>query len=169
MHRTRFLREVLSLLLFFAPVVAQTDANKAQVNGTVTDPNGAVVPVATFAAGGTTRDPFANANPLSMGADFKNPRALQMGFGAESEIMKGFTVGAQLHYVNTVNLLRNRNYNLPIPTLRPTDLSQRPFFGVRPFPTVDQFTVRGSSSRDMYRAATISAQYRNKKVQSQSF
>ncbi len=124
---------------------------------------------ATFAAGGTTRDPFANANVLAMGADFKNPRAFQMGLGAESEIMKGFTVGAQLHYVNTANLLRNRNFNLPIPTLRPTDQSQRPFFGVRPFPTVNQFTVRESSSRGMYRAATISAQYRNKRVQFQSF
>lgn len=40
----RFLRATLSLLLVLAPLVAQTDANKAQVNGTVTDPNGAVVP-----------------------------------------------------------------------------------------------------------------------------
>jgi hypothetical protein len=56
----------------------------------------------------------------------------QMGLGAESELFRGFTTGVQMHDVNTANLLRNRNYNLPIPVVRPTDLSQRPFFGTRP-------------------------------------
>ncbi|MFN7646412.1 MAG: carboxypeptidase regulatory-like domain-containing protein [Acidobacteriota bacterium] len=124
---------------------------------------------ATFAAGGTARDPFANANVLGMGADFKNPRAFQMGLGAESELFRGFTTGVQMHYVNTANLLRNRNYNLPIPVVRPTDLSQRPFFGTRPIAGINQFTIRESSSRGMYRAATFSAQYRRNKFQFQSF
>ncbi len=124
---------------------------------------------ATFAAGGTARDPFANANVLAMAADFENPRAFQMGLGAESELFKGFTTGAQLHYVNTAHLMRNRNYNLPIPIVRATDLSQRPFFGVRPIAGINQFTVRESSSRGMYRAATFSAQYRRNKFQFQSF
>jgi hypothetical protein len=124
---------------------------------------------ATFAAGGTARDPFANANLLTLASDFRNPRAFQAGLGFESEVRKGFTVGTQLHYVNTAYLLRNRNYNLPIPTLRPTDLSQRPFFGTRPAPTINQFTVRESSARGMYRAATFSAQYRQKRYQFQAF
>jgi hypothetical protein len=124
---------------------------------------------ATFAAGGTARDPFANANVLAMAADFENPRAFQMGLGAESELFKGFTTGAQFHHVNTANLMRNRNYNLAAPTVRPTDLSQRPFFGTRPIAGINQFTVRESSSRGMYRAATFSAQYRRNKFQFQSF
>ena len=124
---------------------------------------------ATFAAGGTARDPFANANVLGMAADFKNPRAFQMGLGAESELFRGFTTGVQLHYVNTANLMRNRNYNLPIPVVRPTDLSQRPFFGTRPIAGINQYTIRESSSRGMYRAATFSAQYRRNKFQFQSF
>lgn len=124
---------------------------------------------ATFAAGGTARDPFANANVLAMAADFENPRAFQMGLGAESELFRGFTTGAQLHYVNTSHLMRNRNYNLPVPTVRATDLSQRPFFGTRPIAGINQFTVRESSSRGRYSAATVSAQYRRSKFQFQAF
>lgn len=124
---------------------------------------------ATFAAGGTARNPFANANVLAMAADFKNPRAFQGGIGFESELASGFTVGAQFHYVNTVNLMRNRNYNLGIPTVAATDLSKRPTFGARPVPTLNQFTVRESSSRSLYRAGTFNTQYRLKRFQFQAF
>jgi len=124
---------------------------------------------ATFAAGGTARNPFANANVLTMGADFKNPRAFQGGIGFESEVARGFTVGTQLHYVNTANLIRNRNFNLGIPTVAATDLSRRPTFGARPVPTLNQFTVRESSSRSLYRAATFNTQYRLKRFQFQAF
>ncbi len=124
---------------------------------------------ATFAAGGTARNPFANANVLGMAADFKNPRAFQAGIGFESEVMKGLTFGTQLHYVNTANLLRNRNYNLGIPTVAATDLSRRPTFGTRPAPTLNQITIRESSSRSLYRAATFNNQYRLKRFQFQAF
>jgi len=124
---------------------------------------------ATFAAGGTARNPFANANVLGMAADFKNPRAFQAGIGFESEVMKGLTFGTQLHYVNTANLLRNRNYNLGIPTVAATDLSRRPTFGTRPAPTLNQITIRESSSRSLYRAATFNTQYRLKRFQFQAF
>jgi outer membrane receptor for ferrienterochelin and colicin len=124
---------------------------------------------ATFAAGGAARNPFANANVLTMGADFKNPRAFQGGIGFESELARGFTVGTQFHYVNTSNLLRNRNFNLGIPTVAATDLSKRPTFGARPVPTLNQFTVRESSSRSLYRAGTFNTQYRLKRFQFQAF
>jgi hypothetical protein len=124
---------------------------------------------ATFAAGGTARNPFANANVLAMAADFKNPRAFQGGIGFESELTRGFTVGTQFHYVNTSNLIRNRNFNLGIPTVAATDLSKRPTFGARPVPTLNQFTVRESSSRSLYRAATFNTQYRLKRFQFQAF
>ncbi len=124
---------------------------------------------ATFAAGGTARNPFANANVLTMAADFKNPRAFQGGLGFESEVARGLSVGTQFHYVNTSNLLRNRNFNLGIPTVAATDLSKRPTFGARPVPTLNQFTVRESSSRSLYRAATFNTQYRVKRFQFQAF
>lgn len=123
---------------------------------------------ATFAAGGTARDPFANANLLAMAADFRNPRSVQAGLGVESEILPGFTTGVQFNYVNTVNLLRNRNYNLPAPTINAVG---RPVFNLaqRPDPGLGTLTVRESSARGMYRAATLSAQYRKRKFQFQAF
>ena len=124
---------------------------------------------AAFAANVDSRDPFFGASFTGMAADFRNPRAYQAGLGVESEILPGFTTGVQLHYVNTSNLMRNRNYNLPIPIVRPADLSQRPFFQGRPTTAINQLTMRESSSRAMYRAATLSAQYRKKKFQFQAF
>lgn len=124
---------------------------------------------AAIAANVDARDPFFGASYTAMAADFRNPRAYQAGLGVESEVFSGFTTGVQFHYVNTVNLLRNRNYNLPIPVIRAGDASQRPFFQGRPTTAINQLTIRESSSRAMYRAATLSAQYRKKKFQFQAF
>jgi hypothetical protein len=157
------------LTIYQALLAAGVDLNRTPLDALPLVTVEQLTAAAAAAAGGTARDPFANANVLAMAADFRNPRSFQAGLGFDSEITRGFTAGAQLHYVNTVNLLRNRNYNLPIPVIRPTDLSQRPFFGTRPVPSLNQVTIRESSARGMYRAVTFSAQYRKKRVQFQAF
>jgi hypothetical protein len=129
---------------------------------------------AALAAGGVARDPFVGAGIDIVSPDFRNPRAFQAGLGFESELFSNFVAGLQLNYVNTVNLMRNRDWNLPLPTIRPNDAAQRPFYGLRsgrtrPIPTLGAFTVRESSARSMYRGATVQAQYRVSRFQFGAF
>ncbi len=129
---------------------------------------------------GSAANPFNNASVVGAASDFANPRSLQSGIGFDTEVKRGLTVGMQLNYVNAVNLLRNRNFNLNAPVISPTDLSQRPNFrsvaltgGLptvpRPIPTLNLITIRESSARSVYRSATLQSQYRNKRVQLQAF
>jgi hypothetical protein len=114
-----------------------------------------------------------------MAQDFRNPRSYQGGVGFDTELMRNFTVGLQLNLVNTVNLMRNREFNLPAPRINPGDQSQRPNFGVRsvaglptqlrPIANLGSITARDSSARGMYRAATIRADYRVRRFQFQGF
>jgi carboxypeptidase family protein len=95
---------------------------------------------------GLTVDPFFNANLQLIAPDFKNPKSTQMGIGIEREINHSLTFGVDFNYVNTVNLQRNRDLNLPLPlasiSLMPqlanpalrvniSDPAGRPFFGLR--------------------------------------
>ena len=67
-----------------------------------------------------------------MDEDFKNPRATQFGAGIEREFVTGVSAGAEYVYVKTDHLQRNVDYNLPAPTIRSTDLAQRPVLRPRP-------------------------------------
>ena len=151
---------------------AGVDLNNSTLDKLPIIPLDVVQRAAQIALGGSAPDPFRGANVTTMASDFRNPRAQQAGIGIETELVKNLIVGVQGTFVNTVNLMRNRDYNLPIPTIRAGDLSQRPFFGVpatRPIPSLGQVTVRESSARQTYRAATVQVQYRTKKLQFQSF
>jgi hypothetical protein len=69
-----------------------------------------------------------------------------------------------------VHLERNRDYNLPAPTLRTTD--GRFVFDrtKRPLPQYGQITIRESSARSMYRAMVLGTQYRaSRRVQFGAF
>ena len=138
-----------------------------------------VIPVETvqraaaiWLGGGATLDPFNGAAITINAADFTNPRSFQGGLGVDTEVFKNFVAGVQLSYVNTVHLLRNRNYNLGAPVIAATDQSLRPSFtgrqriGVTSLSTI---TVRESSARGMYRALTLNAQYRIQKLQLSAF
>ncbi|HYO79926.1 MAG TPA: TonB-dependent receptor, partial [Bryobacteraceae bacterium] len=125
-------------------------------------------------AGQTVRDPFTGVGLDIVAPDFRNPRAFQAGLGYEGEIVNGLVGGIQLNYVNTVNLLRNRDWNLPAPIIRPDDPSQRPFYGLRsgrqrPAATLGPYTVRESSARSLYRGATAQLQYRTTRMQFGAF
>ncbi len=149
---------------------AGVDLNSASLGSLPVIPLDVVQRAAQLAAGGTARDPFTGVNALVMGTDYKNPRSFQAGLGFDSEIFRNFIAGVQLNYVNSVHLLRNRDYNLPAPILRATDRSNRPFFGLRstgrrPVTTLGDVLVRESSARSMYRGMTFSGNYRMSKVQ----
>ncbi len=120
-----------------------------------------------------SRLPTAAAAPnvTVMASDFRNPRSLQMGLGMEQEVWGNLVVGAQFTYVNTVNNLRNHNYNLGVPSVPATRADGRPVFtGVqRVNPAFNEVLVRASSARAMYRAITTSVQYRGKRVQFGAF
>lgn len=163
-----------------APVNGQTvyqqllavgvDLNRYPLDALPIIPVDTVVRAAQLALGGAA-SPFSGASLIGMASDFQNPRAFQAGLGADRELFRGFVAGAQLNYVNTVHLERNRDYNLPLPSLVPGDASQRPNYGLRtrnvrrPISTLNSVTARESSARSMFRSATITAQYRNKWLQ----
>ena len=95
---------------------------------------------------GLSIDPFLGANVQLIAPDFKNPKSYQGGLGVEREINSSLTVGVDFNYVNTVQLQRNRDLNLPLPLssisqmpqagnaallVAISDPAQRPFFGLR--------------------------------------
>jgi hypothetical protein len=114
---------------------------------------------AIAAVTGAPPNPFLQASFTGTANDFRNPRALQAGLGMDQEIGHGWVVGAQFNYVNAVHLERNRDYNLPLPTLRASDGRYIFNRANRPLPQFGQITMRESSARSMYRGATFSTRY----------
>lgn len=108
-------------------------------------------------------------NVVAIANDFRNPMSYQSGIGMEMEVTKNWIAGVQYQQVNTLNLGRNRDWNLPVPTVRPAD--GRPIFvrANRPIPSLNQITVRESSARGLYRALIFQSQYRTKRYQFQAF
>jgi hypothetical protein len=154
---------------------AGVDLNRTPLNQLPVIPLEIVQRAAAISVGAAARDPFVGAGFTTVAPKFQNPRSFQLGFGTETEWFKNFTAGVQFNYVNTVHLNRNRDYNLPAPTLRSGDQSLRPDYGIvgggilRPVSTVGSLTIRESSARSMYRAVTFQSQYRTKKLQFQAF
>ena len=114
---------------------------------------------------GIDNNPFAGAGVTLMDRDFRNPTARQAGVGVQHEISPGWSLGADLLVVDTIRLERNRDLNVPLPTVRPEDPAQRPFFGLRsgtarPVPGLDSITVRESTASALYRALTFSSEIR---------
>ncbi|MCI0525083.1 MAG: TonB-dependent receptor [Acidobacteria bacterium] len=107
-------------------------------------------------------DPFTGAAPITWANDFKNPKSYQWGGGVEHQLANGLTVGIDYSQVNTIYLQRNRNLNIPLPTLRSTtvDPAQRPFYGLRsgvarPISTLGSIQLRESTGRSVYQGMTV--------------
>lgn len=114
---------------------------------------------AIAAVSGAAPNPFLQASFTGTANDFVNPRAVQAGFGVDQQITSGWVVSGQFNYVNTVHLERNRDYNLPLPTLRASDGRYIYNRAARPLPQYGQITLRESSARSMYRGGTFSTRY----------
>jgi hypothetical protein len=159
---------------------AGVDLNSTGIN------NLPIIPVqnvinAAAAALGSAPDPFNNVSVTSMANDFKNPRSYQLGLGVDGEVARNLVIGFQYQQVNTVNLGRNREWNMPFPVTRAID--GREIFGLvartvapgqtfsqlRPIRNLTQVTVRESSGRGLYRAGIFQAQYRAKRFQVGAF
>jgi carboxypeptidase family protein/TonB-dependent receptor-like protein len=133
--------------------------------------------VSVASALGLTVDPFFGAQPILNSKDYKNPRATQAGIGIERQVTQSLSVGADFTYVHTTNLERDRDLNLPLPTLRATtvDPAQRPFYGLgsggvsRPISTLGNITVRESTAKSLYRALTLRAKFQKKWGQFNAF
>ncbi|MCE2515868.1 MAG: hypothetical protein J4F37_12825 [Acidobacteria bacterium] len=114
---------------------------------------------------GIENNPFAGARVTLVDAGVKNPMARQYGGGLQREIRPGWSLGADVLVVDTTRLERNRDLNVPLPSLRPDDPAERPFFGLRgaslrPVPALDSVTVRESTAEALYRALTVSSELR---------
>jgi hypothetical protein len=133
-------------------------------------------------AGGAAPNPLSGLQIVTMGSKFANPRSTQFGGGVEHEVMRGFTVGANFDYVNTVHLNYNLDIDLPTPIIRPGDKSERPFFGIvsstvigaqhRPITQLGDsgyVQVRDPGARSLYRGFTVRGQLRRKWGQFDAF
>jgi hypothetical protein len=109
---------------------------------------------------GLTPNPYLGAGTTSVDPDFKNPRAIQAGFGFERELLTNLSVAADYTFVKTDRLERNRDLNVGVPTPRATDPAQRPIFPARPLSTLGQVQIRESTARSEYNALTLSTRLR---------
>jgi hypothetical protein len=149
---------------------AGVDLDKVGLDQLPVIPLSAVQSAASFGLG-TAPDPFAGAGTTAVASDYQNPRSFQMGLGGDVQVTNNWTAGIQFNYVNTVHLERNRDYNLPVPTVR--DASGRPLYciavctpaGVRPISSLGQINMRESSARSLYRGFSFTSGYRGRKFQ----
>jgi hypothetical protein len=114
-------------------------------------------------------NPFSGVQPLLMDSDFKNPRAIQYGLGAEHDFGGGLTVALDLNLINTSYLQRNRdiNWNLPVPNAT----TGRPVYNTsnRVVTTLGSIQVRESNARALYRSATLRVNMKRKHGQLSAF
>lgn len=120
---------------------------------------------AAIASGGAAPNPFNQASFVGTANNYQNPRAFQAGLGADQEITKNWMASVQFNYIDTVHLERNRDYNLPAPTLRAADGRMVFIRANRPLPQYGQLTLRESSARSMYRGMWLSSRYRTGRFQ----
>jgi hypothetical protein len=124
---------------------------------------------------GLSPDPIAGAQLISVAPDFKNPKSYQAGVGVEREVAPGLTMGADFIYVKAVHLERNREVNIPLPTVTAANQG-RPVYGVstgavaRPLPgQTGSLQLRESSAKSLYRALTASMKLQKKWGQINAF
>ncbi len=136
---------------------------------------------------GLTVDPNRGAAPIMWANNYETPRSWQWNVAFEQELLRGWSVGLDYAYVNTVHLQRNRDLNLPAPFVPTTDLSARPCFAIRagtapcttvvnrptttanPTSLLSSVQQRESSSRSLYRGLTFRTTFRRPKFQLQSY
>ena len=91
--------------------------------------------------------------------NFHNPRALQWKAGVDREIAPNFTAGVDYMYINTIDITRQRDTNLPTPL--PDATGRLIYSGARPLgPVFGVNQVTESSARALYRAVTTSLNVR---------
>jgi len=148
---------------------AGVDLNSSQLGSLPVIPVDVAQRAAALAAGGTAPDPLLGAALTMLAPEFYNPRAYQWGVGFEHQLTGNWIAGAQYQHVKAVHLQRNRDWNLPVPTVRAGD--GRPVFNraLRPVPQQGQYTTRESNAKSLYRALVLQTQYRSRKFTAGAF
>lgn len=123
---------------------------------------------------GLANDPFRGVNVITWANDYRNPKSYQFGGGVERQLGAGVTVGIDYSHIKTVYLQRNRDLNLPTPTIRANDPAQRPFYGLRsgvqrPISTLGSIQVRESTGKSLYRAMIARFSFKRKWGQVNAF
>ncbi len=140
------------------------DLNASQLGALPVIPVEKVQQAAALAAGGAAPDPLLGASLTMLSPEFYNPRSYQWGVGFEHQLTGNWIAGVQYQHVKAVHLQRNRDWNLPVPTVRAAD--GRPVFNraLRPVPQQGQYTTRESNAKSLYRAMVLQTQYRSRKL-----
>jgi outer membrane receptor for ferrienterochelin and colicin len=64
-------------------------------------------------------DPNQGVQPIAIANNYKSPRSWQWNVAMEHELARGWSVGGDFVYINTVHLQRNRDLNMPTPIIHP--------------------------------------------------
>jgi carboxypeptidase family protein len=94
--------------------------------------------------------------------NFRNPRALQWKAGIDREIAPSVTAGVDYTYINTIDITRQRDTNLPAPV--PDATGRLIYSSSRPLgPVFGVNQVTESSAQAVYRALTTSLNVRRQR------
>lgn len=98
--------------------------------------------------------PASGATVIAMAPGYKNPTSVQFGLGYEYEVQKNWVVGVDYSQVKTTHLQRNRDINLPSPTV---DANGRFVFNrsLRPVTNLNRIVLREDSGKSLFRAVTL--------------
>ncbi len=98
---------------------------------------------------------FQGATYSGITGNFRNPQSFQFGFGIEHEFFKGFTFGFDYSQVNTENLQRHRDINIPAPTgIDPVTGRVLVNRALRPLTSLGPIVLQDSSGRSRFYAYT---------------
>jgi hypothetical protein len=106
-----------------------------------------------------TSGPVGAGQAFYFDQDFRNPRSSQFNAAVERQVARGLIVTADFAYINTTRLERMRDDNLQRARIDPAT-GRRIFDGPRPNPRFSSIFDQESSAHSLYRAMTISVNYR---------
>ncbi len=111
-------------------------------------------------------DRYAGAAPYTVSPDFRNPRSVKYTLALEYELTDNSVAGLQWMRHRTGRLHSLRDYNLPLPVVRPGDPAQIPFYDTsnRPAPEVGMLNVIESIGQADYDGMTANWKYRGKRL-----
>ncbi len=112
-------------------------------------------------------DRFLGASPFVVSGDFRNPRAVKFTLAAEFGLTDNTVAGVQWMRNSTRFLHGQRDYNLPVASVRPDDPARIPYYGnsPRPAPELDAVFVVESIGRSNYDGVTFNWKYRGRRLQ----
>ena len=112
-------------------------------------------------------DKFLGAAPTVVSGDFRNPRSLKYTLAAEFGLTGNTVAGVQWMRSTTRFLHGQRDYNLPVASVRPGDPARIPYYGntPRPAPELGALFVTESLGRSHYDGVTFNWKYRGQRLQ----